>query len=520
MVLRRTGRPKRSVKPRDSFRGRTDAQSKRRSSLRPRFAGCRSPVPCSRWQERFAFTAICLGFSVIALDLLAVNVALPSIHRDLGGPLSGLQWVIDGYTVAYASLLLTAGALGDRLGQRRVFLGGMALFGVASPLCSLAPSLTVLIAARVLQGCGAAILLPSSFGLVASTYRDPVRRTRALGVWSAAGSIAGLTGPAIGGVLTAALGWQSIFWINVPVVMVCFAFGWRTIGETPVRRERKVDLPGQVLVIGAVGLLTLALIESGHLGWGSALVLVALVCGLVTGAAFVAVERRSAEPMLPLGLLQRPRVATATLVSTASMFSTIGVLFALSLFLQDVRDFSPLTSGLAFMPLNAVGVPGTLLAGRWTARSGPRAPMTTGMCISAVGAAMMAFAATSGAPFWIIAVALAVLGAGTALTVPASMAAVSVGVPAEQVGLAGGMINSSRQCGAAFGIAVLGSILASSGSDRFRLAFLVAAAMFAVGAVIAVAFLRGRLETPPVGVGADRSAAPPPATRPFAAPGH
>ena len=297
-----------------------------------------------------AFVAICLGYFAIILDGSVLNVAIPAIRADLHASLASAQWVLNAYTLTLAGLLLTAGALGDRVGLRRMFLFGAVVFTAASAACAAAPSVPVLIAARVVQGLGAAALLPATLALIPYLFADAARRGRATVVWVGIGAGAVALGPLIGGLLIDAFRWRSVFLINLPIGIISVLLGRVSITETP-RRERAVDRVGQATAVVALVLITGAVIRGGEAGWGSPITVAMLIAGVMVGIAFAAWERRVAEPMLPPAFFA-DRLRTVAVVSAALMgFLFYGTLFLMSLYFQELRGWTPGSTGVALLPL-------------------------------------------------------------------------------------------------------------------------------------------------------------------------
>lgn len=405
--------------------------------------------------------AVCTGFFVIQLDATVVNVALPDIARSLGASLSHLQWVVDAYTLALAGLMLTAGSLADRLGARRVFTIGMAVFTAGSLACSLAPGLGVLVAARVTQGLGAAALLPCSLALIVHQFPDHQGRARALGAWGAAGSVGVAAGPVLGGALIAAVGWRAIFLINVPVGLLEIWLLLSFVPEAPRRRPEPVDGAGLTLSVVALGLVTAAFIEAGAIGWHDGRPAALLLIGVVAATAFVHVERRRSTPMLPLSLFSARPFSTAVFVGLCFNLSLYGALLCLSIYLQQTRGDSALHTGLLLLPMAVMVALGSLISGRLTGRTGHRVPMLIGLLCGALGALVLAQVSPHTSVSVIVGGTLA-LGL-CSIAMPA-MSSLAVGAaPTARAGLASGVLNTARQSGGALGVAVLGSLLALSG---------------------------------------------------------
>jgi MFS transporter, DHA2 family, methylenomycin A resistance protein len=418
--------------------------------------------------------AVCLGFFIIQLDVTIVNVALPTIQRDIGGTVAGLQWIVDGYTLALASLMLTAGSVADRVGARRIFVIGIAVFATASACCALAPDLGMLIAARVVQGLGASALLPCSLALIVHQYPDRSQRARALGIWGALGSLGVAIGPVIGGLLVEAVTWRAIFWVNVPICAATAVLVLRAVRESPPQPNRHTDAVGLVLGLAALAGATAGFIEAGQQGWLAPAPASLIGGGIVLAVLFVLAERHQRDPMLPLGLF-RTRAFTAT-TGVGALFNLClyGTLICLSLYLQQARHTSAAATGLLLLPMSAfVGV-GSVISGRVTARLGARLPMIAGLTCAACGTVVLSLVDPA-TPLGLLVGGSVLLGL-VSLAMPA-MTAVAVGSAGrEHAGLASGVLNSARQAGGALGVALLGALLASGGghAQALRLPMLAA----------------------------------------------
>jgi MFS transporter, DHA2 family, methylenomycin A resistance protein len=416
--------------------------------------------PAERDGGTIGLIAVCLGFFVIQLDVTIVNVALPAIQHAIGGSLGGLQWVIDAYTLALASVMLTAGSEADRTGARRVFTAGLTVFAVGSAACAAAPALGVLIAARAVQGLGASALLPCSLALIVHQFPDPPSRAKALGVWGGMGSLGVALGPVLGGALVAAAGWRSIFLVNVPVCALTIVLLRRYVSESPANRSRRIDGPGLLLGVVSLAGLTGGFITAGQQGWLAPLPVALLVAGGLTAALFVWAEHRQASPMLPPGLFRSRNLSAATGVGVLFNLCLYGALICLSLFLQQARHESALATGLLILPMSVAVGAGSLASGPLTARAGPKQPMVAGLGLACSGAALLA-AGGPGAPVGLLVAGSVLLGL-CSLAMPA-MTAVAVGsAGAERAGLASGTLNAARQSGGALGVALLGALFASS----------------------------------------------------------
>jgi MFS transporter, DHA2 family, methylenomycin A resistance protein len=403
---------------------------------------------------RLALAAACLGFFVIQLDATVVNVALDAIRADLGGGLPDQQWVVASYTVALAAGMLTAGSMGDRFGSRRVCLWGLAVFALASVACAVASGVLVLVAARTLQGVGAAALLPCSLALIVQQFADPRERAHALGVWGGVSGIGMAAGPVAGGVLVATAGWRAIFLVNVPVCLAAIVMIRRWAAESPARQAGPLDIPGLLFGTSALGCLAGGIIEAGQLGWAHPLPLVLVAGGVLLVPVFVAVERRAGEPMLPVRIFASRRFSAGTGVGFLFNFCLYGSLLCLSLFLQGPRGQSAFAAGMQIFPLTVAICTGATLSGRLTARFGPRVPMLLGLAAGATGAGLLAFAG----PPQVIEAGAVLLGF-CSFAMPAMTSVVMSGVESDRAGLGSGVLNTARQAGGALGAAVLGGLL-------------------------------------------------------------
>ena len=436
-----------------------------------------------------------MGVVLVSLDVSVVNVALNAFRRAFAVRLDGLQWVLNVYTLTYAVLLLSAGALSDRLGSRTVFVIGTAVFTSASLLCGLAPSFAVLLVARTVQGVGAALLVPSSMALLQQTFPDARARARAVGLWAGAGSLAIAGGPVLGGALIAYVGWRGIFLINLPFGLLG---SWlaRNHAPRPVPTNRTgFDLPGQFVAVLALVLVVGALTETSAFGWGSSLV------GAVLFVGFFVVEARSAHPMMPLGIFRDPTFAAATCVGVVANFVFYGLIFVFSLFFQTVQRRSALATGLAFVPMTGLLLFVNILAGQLIGRYGIRPVMLLGLCTTTIGYGSMLFIGAA-TPAAVIAPAFALAGTGMGLAVPALMTASVTRSGPGRAGIAAGVLNAARQVGGAAGVALFGSAIVAAGPAGFvrglHLSIALACAALVSALLVAVAFVsRSGGDSPP-----------------------
>ncbi|MFB9833765.1 MFS transporter [Actinoallomurus acaciae] len=431
--------------------------------------------------SRLALPAICLGYFMVILDATAVSLSLPALGRDVGGGVGALQWVVDGYTLTFAALLLMAGSLGDRYGARRVFCAGLGLFVVASAACGLAPGAVTLVVARLVQGAAAAVLVPCSLALVRAAYDDPRARARAVGVWGGVAGIAAASGAVTGGVLTQAVSWRLVFFVNVPIGVAALLAARRHVPPAGGHGRPGFDLPAQATAIVALGVLTFALIEARTEGWTSPFILGGLVAAALLVVAFTAIERGSAGPMLPLGLFRDRAFAGGSAIGLLLNLGFYGQLFVISLYFQNTRHMSPTTAGLALLPEGLLVSLASLLSGRVTGRAGTRPTMLSGLCVGAAGLFGL-MAAGPHVSYLALVVPLMAAGFGMAFTMPAATTTVVEAAPADRAGVASGAINTGRQVGSTIGVALVGTLAVSAGLPA---AMAVAGTAFLIGAAVA-----------------------------------
>lgn len=399
---------------------------------------------------------MCVGYFLVLLDVTIINVALPRIGSSLGSGVAGLQWVVDGYALALAALLLASGTIGDLRGHKRIVLIGLAVFGVASLGCALAPTTGALIAGRAIQGVGAALLLPGTLAIISDAFPGNEAQARAIGIWAGVGSVALPAGPLLGGLLVQGLGWRWIFAINVAIVVPAGIIAARCVPPDRGRADRRVDAPGTALAAVTLAAVTFAVIEAGHAGANPA-VLAGVVVTVLAGIGFVRAERRASDPMLPLDLFRRPAFAIANSTAGLMNLGTLGLLFLLTLYLQVLQHRTALVAGVAVLPLFAPLTVVAPISGRVVGRHGPKPVMTAGLVLAAAGVALLAmWSATTSYP----ALLPAMLGWGIGLGIltPAVVAASIAAAPSQRSGLASGVNNTARQAGGAIGIAAYGAI--------------------------------------------------------------
>lgn len=422
-------------------------------------------------QRTTILVTCCLSLFIVGIDIFAVNVALPSIRTDLGASSSQLQWVIDSYTLVVASLLMLGGSLGDRLGRKRIFQAGLLIFGIGSVMCSLSANPEMLIAARALQALGGAMLNPVALSIITNVFTDPQERARAIGMWGIAMAVSMALGPVIGGLCVATVGWEAIFWLNVPVCALAIILTARFVPESRAEKARRFDPMGQGLIIVFLATLTLGLIEGRTWGWESGPTIGCFVASAVALIVLLAWEARHPEPMIDLRFFRSAPFSGAIASAVVVFGATGGFLFLNTLYLQESRHLTALEAGLMTLPLAAVSAISAPLAGRMVASHGTRLPMTIGG-ISLIATGVMLVGVTNSTSFVILGIIYGVLGIGWGLlNVPITNAAVS-GMPRAQAGLASATTSSGRQVGTVLGVAVFGTIAFSrtEGSLETRLA--------------------------------------------------
>jgi EmrB/QacA subfamily drug resistance transporter len=434
-----------------------------------------------------------LASFMMALDSLVVTTTLSTIRADLTASIEQLEWVVNAYNLTFAVLLLTGAALGDRFGRRKMFNTGLALFTVASVACALAPNIVFLIISRAFQGAGAAMVLPLSLTLISAVF-SPQTRGKAMGLYLGLTGLATFSGPFIGGAIAQGLAWQWIFWLNLPIGLTVIPLVLRRVPESRGAAGR-VDGGGLVLVTGAAFGLVWGLIRSNAAGWGSLEVVATLTGGAVCAVAFVAWQRLAERPMVPLGLFRLPGFAAGNAAGVFLYASLYGALFFAAQFFQTGRGDRPLASGLHLLAWTAAVTVVAPWAGRLTPRVGARPLAALGLALQAAGMGWLALVAAPAAPYWELTGPMIVAGTGVSMAMPAIQTAVLNAVAPEQVGKASGVLNTGRQLGGVFGVAVLALVFGKSGgftgpaafTDGFTAAIAVSGALSLAGAAVALA---------------------------------
>jgi EmrB/QacA subfamily drug resistance transporter len=411
--------------------------------------------------------AVSVATFMLLLDITVVNVALPSIRDDLGGNFSDLQWVVDAYALTLAALVLTAGSLADRLGRRRLFAWGLAIFSGASLLCALAPDPTFLNVARALQGIGGAVMFAVSLALLAQEFPAGRARANAMGIYGASIGVAVAIGPLVGGALTDGLGWRSIFYLNVPIGLAAVGVTYAKLRESRDPNATRVDWPGVATFSAALFMLVLALVRGNDEGWGSTLIVSLFAGSAMLMAAFVAIETRVREPMLPLGLFKRSSFTGVQLAAFAISASAFALFLYIGLYLQNYLGYTPLQAGLRYLPITLAAFFMSPVAAALLTRIPARALMSTGLALSGLGLLLMS-GISAGSEWTTLLGGFLVLGGGVGLLNPViGDVALSV-VPKERSGMAAGINDTFRQVGVAVGVAVWGAIFVAQGADKVR----------------------------------------------------
>jgi EmrB/QacA subfamily drug resistance transporter len=402
----------------------------------------------------------CLSLLLVTMDVTIVNVALPAIRQDLRASVSGLQWAIDGYTVVIACFLMFAGSMGDRFGRRRTFQLGLALFSTGSLLCSLAPTTEALIAFRVIQALGGAMLNPVAMSIIVNTFTDARERARAIGIWGAVFGVAMAIGPLVGGLLTQHVGWRSIFWINVPIGVTAIALAARFVPESRADRPRAVDPIGQLMIVIALASLTSGVIDGRRLGWSSPHIMIAFALSAIAVAILIAYEGRRFEPLLDLRFFKSLPFAGATLTAVIAFASFSGFLFLNSLYLQESRGLAPSAAGLCTLPIAVALTICSPISGRLVGAGHVRLPLVIAGFAIAI-AALLLVDLKQDTPLVHLIVAYAIFGVGLGMVnAPITNTAVS-GMPRERAGVAAATASTSRQVGASLGVAIAGTLAGS-----------------------------------------------------------
>ena len=410
-------------------------------------------------QSRYALATLCAVLFLTFLDTTIVSVALADIQSTLHAGVSSLQWVVNGYALVFASLMLAAGTLGDRFGRKRLLVGGLVVFGAGSLLGALAPNVNVLIASRGVMGLGAAASEPGTLSLIRHLYPEGRTRARALGVWAAVAGLALAMGPVIGGVLVGIGGWRDVFWFNLVAGVVVLIAALKTLPESVDPQSAPVDIAGFILIPIALGSLIFAVILGETAGYGAPHIVALFAVGGAATLLFIVAELRSRAPVLDLAYLRRPAFSGALIVAFAAYFGIFSIFFFTALYLQEVIGYSAFRVAALFVPMAAAMILASTLAGRWVAKVGPRRPMTIGCLAAGTGILLTDVALRGTVHFTTLCLPLTLAGLGFGIAVvPVTAVALSV-VPAEHSGMAAGATTTSRELGSVVGVAVLGAVV-------------------------------------------------------------
>ncbi|HTU96240.1 MAG TPA: MFS transporter [Solirubrobacteraceae bacterium] len=477
----------------------------------------------SRW---IALVVLCVGMLMIVLDQTIVNVALPSIQRDLKFSTSSLAWVVNAYLIAFGGLLLLAGRLGDLVGRKRIFLSGLALFTAASALCGLADSQGLLVGARFVQGAGGALTSSVILGMIVTMFPEPRDQAKAMGVFSFVASGGASIGLLAGGVLTQALNWHWIFFVNIPIgVLAALAAVRVVVADEGIGARAGADLPGATLVTGALMLAVYTIVKTSDYGWGSARTLIGGAVAVAVLAAFVAREATARTPLIPLRIFRSRNVSGANLVQALMIAGIFGMFFLGAVYMQQVLGYDPLQVGLAYLPVAlSIGTFSLFVAPRLNMSIGPRATLLPGLVLMAAGLLLFAAAPVHAGYVVHLLPVMLLLGVGAGLSFPSLMTIAMSGAAPHEAGLASGLVNTSMQVGGALGLSVLATLSASRAKDLLASGSTSAAAtagglhlalIIGAGLVIGAIVLAGVVLTParalgqaPAEVGAERDGAP------------
>jgi EmrB/QacA subfamily drug resistance transporter len=456
----------------------------------------------NRW---VALVVLCVGMLMIVLDATIVNVALPSIQDDLGFSQSSLAWVVNAYLIAFGGLLLLAGRIGDLVGRRSVFLVGLTVFTVASLACGLADSQEVLVAARFIQGIGGALTSAVILGMIVTMFPEPSEQAKAIGVYSFVASAGGSIGLLLGGVLTEAISWHWIFFVNLPIAVVTGLLALRVLRKDQgLGLSQGADVPGALLIVAALMIGVYAIVEVPNYGWGSAHTLGFGAGALALFVAFVVREMRAAQPLVPLGIFRSRNLAGANVIQSLMVAGIFGMFFLGALFLQRVLGFDSLEVGLAYLPVTGlIGLLSLGFSAKLNMRFGPRATLLPGLALIGAGLLYLSQISADGSYWSEVLPAMVLIGAGAGLSFPSVMSLAMGGVAPQEAGLASGLVNTSLQVGGALGLAVLATLATNRSSDLaasgdataqaltggYQLAFLIAAGLVAVAVAVAAVVL-------------------------------
>jgi len=417
-------------------------------------------------EKGIVLLTMCFALAMAMLDNTVVNVALPTIRNDLGAGFSQLQWIVDAYALAFASLLLTGGVLGDRYGRKRMFLAGLTVFTIFSLACGLATTPTELIIARALQGVGGALLIPGTLSIITVTF-PPHERAKALGIWAGVSGIALALGPTLGGYMVEHLGWESVFFLNVPIGIIAFLVAMSTVRESRSEQERQLDIVGLVLGTSALFFVTYGLIEANALGWSDVKIIGSFVLFAVLIVGFLRWELTNPHAIMPLRFFKIPAFSAGNTVAFSISLGMFATFFFLTIYMQTIHGYSPFQAGAAFLPMTLMIVVTAPNSGKYASKHGSRGPMTYGLCLAGGGLVLLGLLLTPTTPYWMMFPIFLAMGHGMGATMAPMTAAVMNSVGRERAGLGSAMTNTSREVGGVLGIALLGAILSSQIRNGF-----------------------------------------------------
>ena len=415
-----------------------------------------------RKRKNISLAALCLGFFMVIMDVTVVNVALPNIASSLQTSVSSLQWVVAGYTLTFACFLLFSGNLADQAGAKKILILGLILFTITSLACGLAPTINLLILFRLLQGAAAATLVPSSLALINSSYDTGKERAKAIGIWGGLAGVAAACGPVLGGILTALFGWRAVFFINVPIAVIAIFLVIKYVIDAKLHTKARFDIPGQLLGIMMTVSLAFALIEVGRYGWLSIIVISAGVVFAISFILFLFFENRVQHPMFPLKFFKSKNFSIAIVIGMIINIGLYGELFILPLYFQNIRGFSVMKTGFSIFPLVMMIALASFLSGKLASYKGTKLPMTLGLIIGLLGFFSLSIIIINSPSYYSLVLPLAAMGFGVAFTMPAATITAMHSVPHNRAGMASGTFTTSRQIGSLLGVAVFGTIVASS----------------------------------------------------------
>jgi DHA2 family methylenomycin A resistance protein-like MFS transporter len=442
--------------------------------------------------QKISLLALCLGYFMVIIDVTIVNIALPSLAKSLQGGISWLQWVVDGYTLTFACLLLSVGNLSDRYGPKTIFLSGLILFVITSFGCGIAYNFGWLTFFRLLQGVGGALLVPSSLALINASIKDLRARAKAIGIWASIGGIAAALGPVIGAILISWFGWRAIFFVNVPIGIVGVFLTIKYVAKPIKKISGEFDFLGQIFIIVSIAALAFGLIEAGRLEWHSPLVITSLSIFILTFILFLWIEHRVSSPMLPLSFFQSSTFSAAQTCGVLMNIGFYSLLFILPLYFQQIKSYSVLMTGLAVLPLPGLTAIGSFLGGRMTSYIGSRIPMIIGYGVAALGFLSIFIMLKENTEYFKLILPLALIGLGASFTMPAATIATIHAVPEDNAGIASGTFNTSRQIGTLLGVALAGTIIsfATDFSHGMKINLMMSFVVYVCGSLLSFMFIK------------------------------